>query len=157
MRHRRGPRRVRVAFTGENLTRFAGAFLLHRFFQRLRLRRHFRDGVRFPQRNNAYSIPEMLLALLYPIILGLGRVESTELLRENGIFQELTGLPAYPDPTALRRFLRRLALRGLPRLRRLHDRLLARLCQRPQASTRVLRSRGEGKNQMIRHLTGVLF
>lgn len=138
MRHRRGPRRVRVAFTGENLTHFAGAFLLHRFFQRLQLRRHFRDGVRFPQRNNAYSIPEMLLALLYPIILGLGRVETTELLRETGIFQELTGLPAYPDPTALRRFLRRLALRGLPKLRRLHDRMLARLCQRPHPLRRVL-------------------
>jgi hypothetical protein len=86
--------------------------LLHRFFQQVRLRRHFHQGVHFPQRNNAYSIPEMLLALLYPIILGLGRLDTTEVLRRNGVFQTLTGLPAYPDPTALRRFLQRFAARG---------------------------------------------
>jgi len=113
-------------------------FLLHRFFHRLRLRQRFRDGVRFSQRNNSYTTAEMLLALLYPIILGLGRLETTELLRRNGVFQTLVGLPAYPDPTALRRFLRRFALRGLPKLRRLHDRLLTQLCQRPQQLRRVL-------------------
>lgn len=137
MRHRRGLRSIRVEFTGDHLTRFGGVFLFHRFFQQLRLRRRF-QGVRFPQRNNTYSIPEMLLALTYPMILGLGRVEATELLRQNGIFQALTGLPAYPDPTALRRFLGRLAVRGLPKLRRLHDHFLTQMCQRPKPLTRVL-------------------
>lgn len=138
MRHRRGLRRVRVAFTGDHLTRFGGALFLHLFFRRLRLRERFTQEVRFPQRNNTYSIAEMLLALLYPIILGIERIETTELLQHNGVFQTLTGLPAYPDPTALRRFLRRLGLRGLPKLRRLHDRLLAQMCQRPRPLRRVL-------------------
>ncbi len=127
-----------MVFTGEHLTQYGGVFLLHRFFQRLRLRQRVHDSVRFRQRNNAYSIPEMVLALLYPIILGLGRLDTTELLRQNGVFQMLTGLPAYPDPTALRRFLRRFALRGLPKLRRLHDHFLARMCQRPRPLRRVL-------------------
>ena len=138
MRHRRGPKHIRVAFTGDHLTRYGGVFLLHRFFHRLGLRQRFHDGVRFSQRNNTYTIPEMLLALLYPIILGLGRLETTRLLRRNGTFQTLTGLPAYPDPSALRRFLHRFALRGIPKLRHLHDRLLAQLCQRPTRLTRVL-------------------
>jgi hypothetical protein len=138
LRHRRGLRRLRVAFTGDHLTRFGGAFLLHLFFQRLRLRQRLTDEVRFPQRNNTYSSAEMLLALLYPIILGLERIETTELLQHNGVFQTLTGLPTYPDPTSLRRFLRRFAVRGLTRLRRLHDRLLARMCQRPRPLRRVL-------------------
>ncbi len=138
MRHRRGLRRIRLSFTGDHLTRFGGAFLLHRFLQRLRLRERFRREVPFAQRNNTYTIPEMLLALLYPIILGLERIETTELLQRNGVFQTLTGLPAYPDPTALRRFLRRFAVRGLPKLRRLHDRLLAEMCQRPHPLRRVL-------------------
>jgi len=120
------------------LTRFGGAFLLHRFLQRLHLRERFRREVSFPQRNNTYTIPEMLLALLYPIILGLERIETTELLQRNGVFQTLTGLPAYPDPTALRRFLQRFAVRGLPKLRRLHDRLLAEMCQHPRPLRRVL-------------------
>jgi len=41
------------------------AFLLHLFFQRLRLRQRLPDEIRFLQRNNTYSIVEMLLALLY--------------------------------------------------------------------------------------------
>ena len=38
----------------------------------------------------------MLLALLYPMLLGLERTETTQLLRQNGVFQYLTGLPSYP-------------------------------------------------------------
>ena len=104
----------------------------------LQARQRLKDEVRFPQRNNTYSSAEMLLALLYPIILGLERIETTELLQHNGVFQTLTGLPTYPDPTSLRRFLRRFAVRGLPRLRRLHDRLLAKMCQRSRPLRRVL-------------------
>jgi hypothetical protein len=129
---------VRVVFTGAHLTQYGGVFLLHRFFQQLRLRRRFQDSVRFRQRNNVYSIPETLLALLYPIMLGLERLDTTELLQRNGTFQTLTGLPTYPDPGTLRRFLRRFAVRGVLKLRRLHDRLLAQLCQRPHPLRRVL-------------------
>jgi hypothetical protein len=113
-------------------------FLLHRSFRQLHLRRLFRDGVRFSQRNNPYTIPEMLLALLYPRILGLGRLDATDLLRRHGVFQVLTGLPVYPNPITLRRFLRRLAVRGLAKLRRLHDRLLTKLWPRPKARRRVI-------------------
>ena len=138
MRHRRGLKHVQVSFTGDHLTRYGGVFLLHRFFQQLHLRRLFRDGVRFSQRNNTYTIPEMLLALLYPSILGLGRLDATDLLRRNGVFQALTGLPVYPNPVTLRRFLRRLAVRGLAKLRRVHDRLLMQLWQRPKPRRRAI-------------------
>lgn len=47
----------------------------------------------------------MLLALIYPILLGLDRLEMSAFLRHNGTFQYLTGLPGYPDPQSLRRFL----------------------------------------------------
>jgi hypothetical protein len=47
----------------------------------------------------------MLLALIYPIVLGLDRIETASLLRSNGTFQYLTGLPSFPDPQTLRRFL----------------------------------------------------
>jgi Transposase DDE domain group 1 len=129
---------VRISFTGDHLTRYGGVFLLHRFFQQLHLRRLLHDGVRFSQRNNTYTIPEMLLALLYPTLLGLGRLDTTDLLRRNGVFQALTGLPAYPNPVTLRRFLGRLAVRGLTKLRRVHDRLLTKLWQRPKPRRRVI-------------------
>ena len=64
---------------------------------------------RLIQRNNRYSVGETLLSLLYPMILGLERIESTQLLRQNGVFQYLTGLPSYPDASTLRRVLLRVA------------------------------------------------
>ncbi len=123
----RGSRRVRVSFSARTLTHFGGVYLLHRFFARLGLRKALTKGVRFPQRNTRYSVGETLLALLYPMLLGLERLETTHLLTRNGVFQTLTGLPTYPNATTLRRFLLRLGRAGLPKLRRLHDHLRARV------------------------------
>lgn len=119
---RRGPRNLRVAFDADALTHYGGALLVHQFFQRLSLRTCFWRYVRFAQRNNRYQISETLLALLYPIILGMGRLETSESLKHNGVFQYLTGLPGYPDPTSLRRFLQRFADSGRLGFLRLHDR-----------------------------------
>ena len=60
-------------------------------------------------------------ALLYPLILGLGRIETTEPLRYNGVFHYLAGLPGYPAATSVRRFLERLAEAGREALLKLHD------------------------------------
>jgi len=72
-------------------------------------RAHFRDflaqQIRYPRRNRHYSVSQILLALVYPIVLGLDRIETASLLRANGSFQYLTGLPSFPDPQTLRRFL----------------------------------------------------
>ncbi len=119
----RGPRKLRVAFTATGLTHFGGLFLIHRFLQRLGVRPAFHRHVRFHRRNDRYDISEMLVALLYPLILGLGRIETTEPLRQNGVFQYLVGLNRYPEASSLRRFLYRFGgSEGLPRFARLHDR-----------------------------------
>jgi hypothetical protein len=47
----------------------------------------------------------MILVLVYPIVLGLDRIETASFLRANGTFQYLTGLPNFPDPQTLRRIL----------------------------------------------------
>lgn len=118
---------VQVSFTAESLTHFGGLFLLQRFIQRLGLRSMLAHRVRFPQRNHRYAISQSLLAWLYPIILGLGRIETSRLLRHNGVFQYLTGLPTYPDPQTLRRFLMRFGEAGLDPFLRLHDELQLKL------------------------------
>jgi hypothetical protein len=68
-----------------------------------------------------------VLAMLYPIILGIKRLETTRLLRTNGLFQYLTGLQSYPYATTLRRFLSHTAPTLLPRIRALHDQFLLKL------------------------------
>lgn len=129
---------VAVSFSGRTLTHFGGLVLLQQFFHRLGLRRLLTRSIRFSQRNNRYSVSESLLALLYPIVLGLGRIETTRLLQHNGVFQYLTGLPVYPDPQTLRRFLVRFAEAGLPDFLALHDRLRQQMIAAPQSPTTLI-------------------
>lgn len=134
----RGPRRLAIRFAARTLTHYGGVYLLHRFLSRIGFRHAIAQHLHLSQRNNRYSPGEMLLALLYPMILGLERIESTQLLRQNGVFQFLTGLPSYPEATTLRRFLLRAAPDALPRLRALHDRLLYRMAVRPRPASRLV-------------------
>ncbi len=128
---RRGPRNLRVATDGVGLTQFGGVALIEEFFQRIHLQGALWRHIRFPQRNNRYSISESLEALLYPLILGLGRIETTEPLRYNGVFHYLAGLPGYPDATTLRRFLDRFARRGRNAFLKLHDAWRATMLGQP--------------------------
>jgi len=126
-----GPRRLRIAFTGKHLTHFGGLFLVQQFFQRLRLRQALTWAVRVPQRNTRYSTSEMILALLYPTLAGLGRIEATGILQQNGVFRYLTGLQRYPNAVTLRRFLSRFARHGLTPLLKFHDGLRQRMLASP--------------------------
>jgi Transposase DDE domain group 1 len=134
----RGPRKLGIAFDSTTLTHYGGAYLFHRFLTRIGFKRALGQDIHFAQRNNRYSTGELFLALLYPMVLGLDRIETTQLLRQNGVFQYLTGLPSYPDATTLRRFLLRVAPTVLPKLRALHDRFLRRLILLPEPPTRLI-------------------
>lgn len=134
----RGPKRLRISCNGSGLTAFVGVALLHAFFQSLGLRGELQRWIRFNQRNNEYSISETIEALLYPLILGLGRVETTEPLRRNGVFQYLAGLPQYPASTTLRRFLERFAIAGRTKFVVLHDRWRGEMLGRPGLKRMVI-------------------
>lgn len=134
----RGPRQLAIQFGASSLTHYGGVYLLHRFLSRVGFKDALARSVRFRQRNNRYSVGEMVLALLYPMILGLERLETTQLLRQNGVFQYLTGLPSYPDATTLRRFLFRTAPTLLPHLRALHDRFLRRMSMLARPASRLI-------------------
>src|SRR3989304_1766914 len=116
-----GPRNLRIANNGVGLTQFGGVALIEQFFQRVGLQGALSDHIRFAQRNSRYSISESLEALISPLLLGLGRIETTEPLRYNGVFHYLAGLPGYPEATSLRRFLERFAVAGRNALLKLHD------------------------------------
>ena len=100
----KGQRNLGIRFGTATLTHYGGVYLLHRFLTRVGFKHAVARDVWVAQRNHRYSVGEMLLALLYPIIPGLERLETTQLLRQNGVFQYLTGLRFYPDPSSLRRF-----------------------------------------------------
>lgn len=128
---RSGSRNIRTTFTAAQLSHFGGVYLLHHFFQQLQVRTYISRKLAYPQRNNRYSTTEILFALMYPIILGLEKIEVSALLKTNGVFQYLTGLPSFPNPTTLRRFLIHSAPSLLPQLRAVHNDLRALFLCRP--------------------------
>jgi hypothetical protein len=90
------------------LTHFGGTYFFHEFLRVLQFRDFVARHVSYPRRNHRYSVSQMILALVYPIILGLDRIEASSFLRSNGTLQYLTGLPNFPDPQTLRRVRRQL-------------------------------------------------
>src|SRR5437879_2715051 len=96
------PRNVQIAFIHRGLTHFGGVHLFDEFLRVLHFRNFLAQQIRYPRRNREYSVSQMLLALVYPIVLGLDRIETASLLRSNGTFQYRTGLPSFPDPQTLR-------------------------------------------------------
>jgi hypothetical protein len=124
---RKLPKNVRISFRADALTHFGGLYLLQAMVRRWQMPRLIYHSVRFRRWNATYTTSEEVMAILYPSMLGLGRMETTRLLQQNGAFQYLTGLQRYPDPSTLRRFLSRFGRRSLEAFGRLHDRCRTRL------------------------------
>lgn len=113
-------------------------FFFHEFVRVLQLRDFLAQQIRYSRRNHRYSVWQMLLALVYPILLGLDRIETASFLRSNGTFQYLTGLPSFPDPQTLRRFLWKAPARFWEQLHRINDRLLQRFIHLPERRSRLI-------------------
>lgn len=135
---RRAPKNLKISFTGKNLTHFGGVYLISLFLRRLQFKTLLGRSLRLLQRNNHYSIAESILALMYPGMLGIGRLETTHLLKHNGVFHYLVGIPAYPNPTTLRRFLSRISPVGLTKLRALHSQVLMMMLELPHPPKKII-------------------
>src|SRR5574341_1339432 len=128
----KGRRNLPIAFEEPHLTHFAGMALIQAFCQKLGLKRLLQRCLRPAPRYRDYQPAELVLALLYAIIVGLDRINATQVLQYNGAFQQIVGLPQFPNATTLRRFLRRLRPRHVRQLVRLHDQLRQALFARPR-------------------------
>lgn len=135
---RRKPRNLEITFTDRAQTHFGGIYFLQEFAGLLQLRDRLHGALKDSRPRTRYSISQMLLALLYPMVLGLDRLEAASFLRSNGIFQYLTGLPQFPNPTTLRRFLYQASPQLREQVRRFTDRLTAALLQHPHRRSRLL-------------------
>lgn len=118
-----GAQKVQVKFNSNRLTHFGGVYLFHLFLKQIGWRHVIGRGIKFEQRNTQYTIAEQLFSLLYPVILGLSRIEISKMLGNNGVFKMLIGLSDFPNPVTLRRFLVRGSAELQPQLVRLHNRV----------------------------------
>ena len=135
---RRSPRNVKISYNHAGLSHFAGTYFFQEFLRVLHFRYFLAEQIRYPRRNRDYSVSQMLLALVYPIVLGLDRIETAALLRSDGTFQYLTGLQSFPDPQRLRRFLLNAPTHLREQLHRTNDRLLQRFIHLPEHRSRLL-------------------
>src|SRR5947208_2545007 len=108
------------------------------FYECCKFRNFLATHLAYPRRNNRYHLSQMILALVYPIVLGLDRLETTSFLRSNGTFQYLTGLPSFPDPQTLRRFLLHAADSFWGQVHRVNDRLLQSFIHLPSQRSRLI-------------------
>lgn len=136
MRH--APRNLRLACDHKGLTHFGGIYFFREFLRVLQLRNFLSQHLTYPRRNHRYSLSQMILALVYPIILGLDRLETASFLRSNSTFQYLTGLPSFPDPQTLRRFLLQAPDSFREQMHRVNDRLLQNFIHLPGHRSRLI-------------------
>ncbi len=135
---RYSPRNIKIACDHRGLTHFGGIYFFHEFLRILQLRNFLATHLTYPRRNNRYHLSQMILALLYPIVLGLDRLETASFLRSNSTFQYLTGLPSFPDPQTLRRFLLHAPEAFWEQLHRVNDRLLQTFIHLPSRRSRLI-------------------
>ena len=132
------PRNIRIAYSHAGLTHFGGVYFFQEFLRVLQLRNFLARYLSYPRRNNRYQSSQMIIALMYPIVLGLDRIETASLLRSNGTFQHLTGLPSFPDAQTLRRFLLNAPAHLREQLHRVNDRLLKKFIHLPEHRSRLI-------------------
>ena len=134
----KGARKVTFSFDERQITHFGGMWLIQRFCNKLALRRLLQRYVRPFQRSTEYDASELFLAFLFAIIMGLRRINKTEILQYNGAFLEMLGLRRFPDQTTLRRFLKRLPPQAIRQVVRLHDSLRMHLFAAPSRRTTLV-------------------
>jgi hypothetical protein len=132
------PRNIRIACNHAGLTHYGGVYFFHEFLRVLQLRHFLATHLTYPRRNSRYYLSQMILALMYPIVLGLDRLETASFLRSNGTFQYLTGLPSFPDPQTLRRFLHHAPDAFWQQMHRVNDRLLQTFIHLPTQRSRLI-------------------
>ena len=135
---RRSPRNLIVACNHTGLTHFGGIYFFHEFLRVLHVRELLTRRLTYPRRNQRYSVSQMILALIYPLVLGLDRLETSSFLRFNGTFQYLTGLPSFPDPQTLRRFLLQAPESLWRQVHTINDRLLQNFIHVPDHRSRLI-------------------
>ena len=128
----KGLQKIGFSFDGYGLSHFGGMWLIQTFCKNISLRRLIQRHVIIEQRDSDYHSSESILALLYAIIMGLQRINKTDILQYNGAFLLMLGLSKFPDQSTLRRFLGRLQPQDIRQLVRLHDSLRTQLFSLPR-------------------------
>ncbi len=123
----KGLRNVEFSFGDSTLTHYGGLVLFQQFCRKLDLKRQFQRRISWQSVTRGYQGAELLLCLIYTMVSGLKRISDTRILAYNRSFQNLLGLQRFPAETTLRDFLKNITPHELAGIRKIHERLRARL------------------------------
>ena len=134
----KGIRNLHISVGEKNLTHYGGIFLIHWFCKKLRLKWLLQKKVSFSQKIKDYHPVELILAIIYALIVGIYRLNKTIILQGNGAFQQIVGLEKFPYASSLRRFLKRVNLKSIQEINRVHDLLRSKTLYLPKARTSLI-------------------
>jgi len=132
------PRNIKISCNHGGLTHYGGIYFFQEFLRVLQFRHFLARRLGDFRSRHDYPLSQMVLALIYPIVLGLDCLESASFLRPDETFQYLTGLPSYPDPQSLRRFLLHAPPEFRQQLHRFNNRLLQQFIHLPEHRSRLI-------------------
>lgn len=134
----KGLRNIQITVGEKNLTHFGGILLIHWFCKKLRLKWLLQNQIRPLRSYKLYHPVELILAIIYALIAGVHRLKKTKILQGNGAFQRIIGLKTYPYASSLRRFLKRVNLKTIQDINKVHDHLRLKVFYLPQPRTSLL-------------------
>jgi hypothetical protein len=132
------PRNIKITCNHKGLTHYGGILFFQEFLRVLQFRHFLALRLKDFRIRHDYPLSQIVLGLVYPIVLGLDRLAGAAFLRYDDTFQYLTGLPSYPDPQTLRRFLLKAPSEFREHLHHLNDRLLQQFIHLPNHRSRLI-------------------
>jgi len=98
--------KVKEQFSGRNLTRFGGAGLIRRFFERYKIQQMLDEDVNIEgRRKSKYSVSTLLVGCLYGMFLGYSRPYQMKILCSDRVLQKIVGFCGFPVQSTISRFL----------------------------------------------------
>lgn len=111
-------------FTGKNLTRFGGAGLIRRFFEKCKLRKHLDTVSVRDRRNSDYTPADMCMGMVYALMLGIFRPSHMMELVRDKVFQSVAKLKKFPVQSTISRFLDKVTVHTAIQIADINSRLL---------------------------------
>jgi len=115
------------SFTGKNITRFGGAGLVRRLFDKLGLFNSMAVIGTEKRRKDDYSPAQMCLSMLYGLMMGVFRPSHMMELAADKVFQKIVRLDRFPSQSTISRFLAKITVHKADRLAGINQMLLKRV------------------------------
>jgi len=95
------PRNIKITCNHAGLTHYGGVYFFHEFLRVLQLRHFLATHLTYPRRNSRYHLSQMILALMYPIVLGLDRLSPSQHARPPQISRNQCARPSWQNNMAV--------------------------------------------------------